>query len=66
MIHFYSSDAKDTSIIAYGDTNQKKRHYKITYRQGRYHSFKKKMGKYEILADSQSLEDAKSACIVPA
>lgn len=66
MIYFYSSDAKDLSIIAYGDTNQKKRHYKITYRKGTYHSFKKKCGKYEKLAESQSLEDARKVCFIPA
>jgi len=66
MIYFYSSDAKDNSIIAYGDTSTKKRHFKITYSKAGYHSFKLKVGKYEPLAISQSLEDAKSACIISA
>lgn len=64
MIHFYTSDAKDTSIIAYGDTNQKKRHFKITYIRTRYRSFKKKCGKYELLGISQTLEEAKIRCTI--
>lgn len=63
-IRFYTSDAKDNSIIAYGDTHQKDRHFKITYKKGRYFSFKKRCAKYCELAESQSLEDAKQACIV--
>lgn len=63
-IRFYSSDAKDTSIIAYGDTHQKDRHFKITYKNGQYRSFKKKSGKYYQLAVSQSLEDAQNACSI--
>lgn len=63
-IRFYTSDAKDNSIIAYGDIHQKDRHFKITYRDGRYHSFKKITGKYWKIADSQSLEDAKQVCII--
>lgn len=63
-IRFYTSDAKDNSIIAYGDTLQKARHFKITYQKGRYQCFKKESGKYWKLAESQSLEDAKTACII--
>jgi hypothetical protein len=63
-IRFYASDAKDNSIIAYGDTHQKARHFKITYKNGRYHSFKKKSGKYWKYAESQNLEDAKAACLI--
>lgn len=64
MIHFYSSDAKDNSIIAYGDTHQKKRLFKITYKRTRYRSFKKKCGKYELLDISQTLEEAKIRCTI--
>lgn len=63
-IRFYASDAKDNSIIAYGDTNLKDRNFKITYKKDGYHSFKKRGGKYFELALSQSLEDAKTACII--
>ena len=63
-IRFYASDAKDQSIIAYGDTHQKDRHFKITYKNGKYHCFKKKSGKYWKIAESQDLENAKNACVV--
>lgn len=62
-IRFYASDAKDNSIIAYGDTHQKDRHFKITYKKGRYYSFRKRCAAYVALAESQSLDDAKQACI---
>lgn len=63
-IRFYTSEAKDTSIIAYGDTHQKDRHFKITYKNGQYQSFKKKSGKYFMLAVSPNLEEAKNACSI--
>lgn len=63
-IRFYTSEAKDNSIIAYGDTNQKDRHFKITYKNGKYQSFKKRSAKYWKIAESKSLNDAQQACII--
>lgn len=65
-VHFYSSDAKDTSIISYGDTAQENRHFKITYKDGRYTASKKIDGKYWKLAEKSSLDEAILSCTINA
>lgn len=62
QLHFYSAETKDTSIIAYANTHQKKRHFKISYKKDVYCAFKKVCGKYQKLAESKNLEFAKNAC----
>ena len=46
MIHWYSANTKNNSIIAYGDINRK-RCFKVTYDKGIYLAYVLKKNKYE-------------------
>lgn len=61
-IYFYSADAKDTSIIAHGDTFIKKRHFKIVCKKELHVSYRKRCGKYIKIGESKTLDDAKNLC----
>ncbi len=66
MIHFYEAKIKRTSIIAYGDTHIKERHFKITYEKppstAKYVSWKKIGAKYIVIGVSTTIESAKNVC----
>lgn len=62
FIDFYTSDAKDNSIIAYGDTAVRKRHFKISYKKAGYHCFKRVDFPYLYLGERKTLEEAKDLC----
>jgi len=66
-IYFYAAETKDNSIIAYGDTHQKKRKFKIAYNRKteKYHVYKKVSGKYWQLCMAENLDDAKESCVLP-
>lgn len=59
---FYTAETKSTHIIAYADTHLKNRHFKITYSDDRYFSWKRICGKYHVLGEAQSLEGAQKLC----
>ena len=61
-IYFYSADTKNTSIIAYGDTMLKRRHFKIVYKKESYICYRKRCAKFEKIGESKSLDDAKILC----
>lgn len=65
-IVFHASDAKDQSIIAYGDTKRKNKHFKISYKRSNYVSFKMIDGKYHVLGICDSLDEAKQLCAINA
>lgn len=61
MIHWYSAETKNTSIIAYGDINHK-RTFKVTYDRGIYLGYVLKKGKYEYAGQGQTLAVAQEFC----
>lgn len=61
MIHWYSAETKNNSIIAYGEIN-KKRLFKITYDRGIYLGHVLKKNKYEYVGQGNTLTVAQDFC----